>query len=500
MGGPLPVLDVLLCSIGLLGGLALIRLGLRGRTVGDHPHCRKCGFDLFGQPPGFTTCPECGVAVATAGELIAKTTRIGRRRWRRGPLAIGLALALPAVAWLAGASKWTDVNLNALTPAAALRWQADLPGPPGRSAAAELDRRLLAGSLPDATVDSIVADFLADQADLARPWLTGKGDFIQHAHAAGRVSVADWNRYGGQGMKLILTHRPVVRAGQPVPLVIASRPLRFGSSVTFNLRFCLTEDAGRPAAGPLVADCHTPLTGFLQGPQAGYSTSNWDGPAPPAATAGRTLTLRLDFDPVSPGPPTPPGPPRSPLPAGAVALGTVRVVAADQPAATAASDPAMAGIVRRTLRLKVLNPSDYRVGKSPVPEPAIGVELQYRLLTEIHGPGSPTDKYESLRLWFDRQTPNPWPLAGAWTAWVRTGGREFEAGRVALRPAGNILTSVSLGASGEPGHPASFEGVERVDVILRPDARAAEGTADILTFWDGEVKFNNVPLVRKKQD
>ena len=408
MDGPLPLLDVLLCAAGILGGLALVRLGLRGRTVGDHPRCRKCGFDLFGQPPGFTTCPECGATVATAAGLIAKSTRIGQRKRRWWTLAFGIALAVLPTAWLVGASELSDVNFNAMTPATALRWQAGFGGSTAQSAVAELDRRLLAGSLSDEAVDAIVADFLADQADLSRPWMISKGDFVQHAHAAGRVSDADWNRYGGQGLKLMLTHRPVVRAGQPVPVVIASRPLRFGSSIAFNLRWCLTDDAGRAAtAGPLVADCHPPLFGFTQGPQTGYSSSNWDGPAPPPATVGRTLTLRLDFAPVRPGPPTPPGPPRSPLPPGALALGTVRVVPADQPSATAASDPAMAGIVRRTLHLKVPDPSDYRVGKSPVPEPAIGVESSYRFVVDPNGPITRSKPFESLHLWFVRRTPTP---------------------------------------------------------------------------------------------
>ena len=82
--------------------------------------------------------------------------------------------------------------------------------------------------------------------------------------------------------------------------------------------------------------------------------------------------------------------------------------------------------------------------------------------------------------------------------WVRTGGREFDAGRVTFRPAGGIDTPAYLDASGEPGHPDSLDGVDHVDVILRPDARAGEETVDLVTFWDGEVTFENVLLVRKK--
>jgi ribosomal protein L37E len=56
-------------SVGFLVQLTLLTLlgvvifwrGMRGRRVGDdHPFCRRCGFDLFGLPPGRDVCTECG--------------------------------------------------------------------------------------------------------------------------------------------------------------------------------------------------------------------------------------------------------------------------------------------------------------------------------------------------------------------------------------------------------------------------------------------------------
>jgi len=41
------VLLLLLLPLGSAGWLIL--RGLRGVRVGDHPVCRKCGFDLFGR-------------------------------------------------------------------------------------------------------------------------------------------------------------------------------------------------------------------------------------------------------------------------------------------------------------------------------------------------------------------------------------------------------------------------------------------------------------------
>src|SRR5690349_6074803 len=50
----------------LLLGVVLLALGLRGRRVGDHPYCRRCGFDLFGLPPAHPACPECGADLLAA--------------------------------------------------------------------------------------------------------------------------------------------------------------------------------------------------------------------------------------------------------------------------------------------------------------------------------------------------------------------------------------------------------------------------------------------------
>ena len=47
-------------SVGGLVGSGMVILGLRKRYVGDHPHCRKCGFDLFGRNESSVVCSECG--------------------------------------------------------------------------------------------------------------------------------------------------------------------------------------------------------------------------------------------------------------------------------------------------------------------------------------------------------------------------------------------------------------------------------------------------------
>src|SRR5688572_6560291 len=87
-------------AIVAVAGAAVFAFGWRGRRVGDHPFCRRCGFDLFGLPAESQACPECG------GDLAApRATVVGTRRRRPGVAGAGAALMLPSLAVL-GVAAW----------------------------------------------------------------------------------------------------------------------------------------------------------------------------------------------------------------------------------------------------------------------------------------------------------------------------------------------------------------------------------------------------------
>src|SRR5438093_6568803 len=90
------VLSVMVFAGGfVLIGAALLWRGLRGRRVGDHTYCRRCGFNLFGSAADLKVCPECG-----ADLTIPRATVIGvlQRRW--GLAGGGAIMLLPALAVL----------------------------------------------------------------------------------------------------------------------------------------------------------------------------------------------------------------------------------------------------------------------------------------------------------------------------------------------------------------------------------------------------------------
>ena len=80
---------------------------------------------------------------------------------------------------------------------------------------------------------------------------------------------------------------------------------------------------------------------------------------------------------------------------------------------------------------------------------------------------------------------------------MRINGVEHEVGEVFF-PAG----AVEHGSGRElkpPSGAAAFDfgGVERVDVILRPDPDAAEETVGMTEFWNGEMTLRGVPILRE---
>lgn len=212
-----------LAGIGLIVGVALTWLGLRGRQVDDHPICRKCGRDLFGlnlygehEP---AVCPECG------GKLDLKSIRRGNRQRRPRLLASGLTLATPALLILAGgvALAVGEVDVQRHKPLALLRWEAT------PEAVAELTRRLADDELSTDTAIAIAGAFLDDQGDAEQTWIPEKGDFIELVQMQGLLPADEWQRYFEQGLRPGVWIPMEWQRGKALPVGLRWEELRLGT-------------------------------------------------------------------------------------------------------------------------------------------------------------------------------------------------------------------------------------------------------------------------------
>jgi len=200
---------LLLLSIPLLLGFALLILGIRGRQVSTHAHCRACKFDLHGLPSP-TTCPECGGNLAIHGAI-----RQGLRQASRFKIAFGAALIAFTITSGAVFSGVFGAGRMSLMPTWALIAEAKAGTPTADRALDELHTRLLAQKLTLTDVGPIVSHTLALQADTTKPWRFGWGDFLEAARSAGMVSDADWALYARHSVVIPADPRRTIRVGDP---------------------------------------------------------------------------------------------------------------------------------------------------------------------------------------------------------------------------------------------------------------------------------------------
>lgn len=436
------LVPLLIAVMLLVAGVALAFVGLRGRRVSDHPHCRACGFDLFGSDPGAATCSECG-ADLSAG------VRHGRRERRRGLLALGLALIVvggtPLV--LGGVAAVRQVDWQPLKPVWWLGMEAGAGGPTAEAALDELLRRLSAGLLAPSDIGGLVADGLAAQGDAARPWEPKWGELIEKARAAGQVSPAEWERYGRQAIAggLWLEVRPRVARGDPIPAWLRHRGARVGESSSLAIRI----DEQVDVVGP-VSDSHRGSGGFGASPTSGGglghsmrpSAEEWsqvaEGPQElehrvrvrvtegwgdnAAVVATEQMTLKAGFE----------------------------VVPADKPTVAFVTDPALRPAVEAALRPQEL------------------VMQANQVSSTIHVDSASVGR--------------------AFNVVARRGDREWPLGSINAAPGKSTGYSIH-------GEMEGFEG-DRVDLVLRPSLEVAKGTTDVFEVWGEEVVLKDVPVKR----
>ena len=212
--------------IGATIGVPMLVWSWRGRRIDDHPHCRKCGYDLFGSPGDAKACPECG-----ADLKLRKAVRMGARRKRPIFFIFGLLVFLMTAAL---------GSLHATQTAEKLGWQRVKPvwwlvreakQPPGAvsdRALSELVRRMEEDELWDSQVSRLTDLALVMQADNIRLWKSQWADMIEIAFQQERLPEHKMRQYVAQALEgAIVFHVPIrVRRGEDMPCEVTIHPLR----------------------------------------------------------------------------------------------------------------------------------------------------------------------------------------------------------------------------------------------------------------------------------
>lgn len=437
-------------SVGILGvvvGLIVVLIGWRGRRVGDHPYCRRCGFDLHGKADSTTLCPECGADTTGSRAVV-----VGQRHARRRVVAAGLTVVLLAgvptglvIADRATSFTWLQYRPFGWVLADALQHLGTLNEPN----AGELHRRYIAGSLSASQTRQLVQAALQAQGDRTQLWSNVWRDLLELLLRHGHLSPAEVEQYLSQSFAVSAQIKPTLRRGRPARLVIHSwgDRLAAGTAVHWEQRITAVRlgDVEVLPAGTFGSNGGQPADYFNRG-------ATLDLVVPDGGTSDPTIRLitsvEYRFTPTTISPVTYTVSRTVDLP--------VRLVNGDDPADTFAADPAQRLAMRGAIRAaRIVRRGDVTV---------IQMEVEDA------------------------------PVALAMLACVRMGDSEYPVGAFRVA-AGTQTDSVFVERAGLPPIPRG----PATDIVLRPSAEAADTALTLDTYWGEPISITR-PSVRHAAD
>jgi hypothetical protein len=480
-----------ICTAVAVAGGGLLLLGLRGRRVGDHPFCRRCGFDLFGRPEGSMTCPECGADLARA-----RATVIGTRQRRRWPALGGAMLLVPslAVGLLTTSGALRGLDWQKSKPTWYLLRETHAPDAATRLAALnELHARLTVKQLDRRQVGRLVDRVMAVQADASQPWVNVHGDIIELARANGHVDHDQWVKYAERSVANFakLDVRPRVRRGDPAVHVLRCEPPRLGGQKSWagivRIRGLVLDEQEAPlneAINTGLAAVHRErpqLPGFDQllpllgdGMRHGYLTvevslippDKIPAPTPRAAIARGRLPTTI---------------PRTP--AAIQSWQNAQLAAMNDAREKAMLDAALTTV---QLRLPVdieITPAD-QPGLKPVADDKLRAAVERSIAVDSVHIGVP----RAIAVQVKWKAP---PVDLSFRVGVRDGARYWPVATLACR-AGERKT---VGVRTDYIPSEELEG-DAVDVLFTPEPSAGARTIDVHSYWDREVVVKDVAVTR----
>ena len=504
---------IVLLIVLALAGLGLVFLGLRGRRTDDHPLCRRCGFDLTGNPDA-AVCTECGADLTRP-----RAVKVGHRGRRRTTLALGVALLVPCllVGGLVGYVVLRGVDVQAYKPAWLLVRELRSSDVPTRDAAvAEFDKRLKTDAVAAGPAAEVVDWALAMQADQTVAWDKSWGGLVEAAHADAKASDEQWQRFGRQALVPVFHVRPTIRRGDGLPMQVEVES-RLGPAVAWQIYLDVDAlTAGGAAAGRTMSGGMTILPMGSTSNFSGYQVmdgrktadlpvgparatahvkffvgeanvrgggGSWtvpDATADMAALVKGDVTLSADF--AVRGRDEPPGfittdEARRPLVEARVWVSPVRWVGD----AAAKADGGLGEGGKWTVGVR-----EASAGPSGESGPPLDYRLVLRLAdgTEIEG-----ENIGSVYSFAD-------PALGS----ISSVGYSMQS----LDPSAPKLGALGRAASAlgfKPPTPAGGgRAPETVTLLLRPEATRAALRMDGVAIWGRDVVFENVPVARAARD
>lgn len=207
---------LLLCQIVLVAAVVTLALSRRRAALpDDHPHCRRCGFDLFGLAEGREHCPECGAALSSPKAIVRGQRRVQPKVAATGVSLLFLGVCLGGAAWI----RDSGINLVHYKPVWWLVRDTHSANPQVvNEAVQELSSRMINGRLSQETERKLLDTALKLQEQTQAPWLPRWGDLVEQAYMTGALSEADLHRYIEQGIGMTLEWRPLVAIDAPWPV------------------------------------------------------------------------------------------------------------------------------------------------------------------------------------------------------------------------------------------------------------------------------------------
>lgn len=219
----------------VIGGIFLIRAGLKGRRINDHPICRRCRFDLIGltgsnaDPNSHPDrCPECGTSLAGTTRRARRAIIDGERKRRWWAIWLGVVLLLGGLVtgfWLTykplAKFPWTT-----WAPDWVLAEMVDSPNTARADMVIrEMFQRLQHDDLSRRSLGRSVRQILKRQADPATPWLAIGGTLVEAGRAKGFVTDDQWASYAANTYLIDVQFPDTIFQNRPMyyDLTVATR-------------------------------------------------------------------------------------------------------------------------------------------------------------------------------------------------------------------------------------------------------------------------------------